>query len=155
NDSGTVDIRNCTFFGNDVSRGNSGGFTADNGADAGGAIFSRNGSLTLFSSAVNGNLGTGSGGGGVVCKDRGRGNFTIHNTIIAGNGGQECFFVGAVTNAGSGNLIVQNSGCPGMVSMSDPQLGPLQINAPGSTPTMAITTASAAFDAGDDANCIV
>jgi hypothetical protein len=153
NDSGTVVVRNSTFFNNFVDRGIKGGPGADNGADAGGGIFSRNGSLTVLGSTISGNRSTGSGGGLAAINDGATASLTIRNTIIANNGGDECFFVGTVTHSGSGNLIVQNFGCPGMVSMADPQLGPLQINDPGSTPTMAITTASPAFDAGDDNNC--
>lgn len=57
-----------------------------------------------------------------------------------------------MTAMGSGNLIQNNFGCPGMVSSADPLLGPLQLNPPGSTPTMAINASSPAFDAGDDAH---
>ncbi|HEY6328514.1 MAG TPA: HYR domain-containing protein, partial [Blastocatellia bacterium] len=150
NDSGTVLIENCTFFNNDVDRGDAGGPKADNGADAGGAVFSRNGSLTIADCTISGNRATGSGGGVVVVNDGATATFILRNTIIAGNGGDECFFTGTVTHDGSGNLIVENFGCPGMVSMDDPQLGPLQLNAPGNTPTMAITENSPAFQAADD-----
>jgi hypothetical protein len=104
----------------------------------------------MLSCTVSGNQATGSGGGVVVVNDGATAALTIRNTIIAGNGADECFFTGTVTHNGSGNLIVENFGCPGMVSMDDPQLGPLQLNAPGNTPTMAISKASPAFDAGDD-----
>jgi len=154
NDSGTIIIRNCTFTKNFVLRGNAGGPGADNGADAGGAVFSRNGSVTVLGSTISGNGSTGDGGGIVVFNDGATANFILRNTIISDNRADECSLRNGVTNEGSGNLIVENGGCPGAVSMSDPQLGPLQINAPGSTPTMAITTASPAFDAGDDNNCL-
>jgi hypothetical protein len=150
NDSGSVLIENCTFFNNDVDRGEAGGPDADNGADAGGAIFSRNGSLTVVDCTISGNRATGSGGGVVVVNDGATATFILRNTIIADNGADECFFTGTVTHDGSGNLIVENFGCPGMVSMDDPQLGALQLNAPGNTPTMAITENSPAFQAGDD-----
>ncbi|HEY6334050.1 MAG TPA: HYR domain-containing protein [Blastocatellia bacterium] len=154
NDSGTVAIQNCTFFNNFVDRGEAGGPKADNGGDAGGAVFSRNGSLALDDSTISGNRGTGSGAGVVVVNDGATASFTIHNTIIANNGAEECFFTGTVTHEGSGNLIVENFGCPGMVSMDDPQLGPLQLNAPGNTPTMAITTSSPAFQTADDSSSL-
>ena len=41
-----------------------------------------------------------------------------------------------------------------MVSSADPLLGPLQLNSPGLTPTMAITAASPALDAADPATSL-
>src|SRR5690606_30526440 len=86
------------------------------------------------------------------------------NTIIAQNGSfgpdgtltsaEACAVVGAVTAVGSGNLIQDNSGCPGVVSTADPQLGPLQMNAPGNTPTMAIPTTSPAYNTADSATSL-
>ena len=73
NDSGTVFIRNSTFTGNDVDRGEGGSQIgtdrASNGADAGAAIFSLNGSLIMENTTISGNFVTGSdnqAGGGVV-----------------------------------------------------------------------------------------
>ena len=40
------------------------------------------------------------------------------------------------TAKSAANLIMANSGCPGVTLLSDPQLGPLQLNSPGNTPTM-------------------
>ena len=155
NDGGAVIIRNSTFAGNSVTGGVGGGFSAGNGTGAGGAIFSLNGSLTVLNSTISVNASTESGGGIVVFSTSifGATSFNLRNTIIANNGADECFFMGTVIHNGSGNLITGNLGCPGMVSMADPQLGPLQLNSPGNTPTMAITASSPAFDAGDDNNC--
>ena len=74
NDSGTVFVRNSTFTGNDVDRGeggvnDAGTDRASRGADAGAAIFSLNGSLVLDNTTISGNFVTGSdnaAGGGVV-----------------------------------------------------------------------------------------
>ena len=74
NDSGTVFVRNSTFTGNDVDRGeggvnDTGTDRASRGADAGAAIFSLNGSLVLDNTTISGNFVTGSdnaAGGGVV-----------------------------------------------------------------------------------------
>jgi len=78
---------------------------------------------------------------------------------MANNGDNECFYTGgSMFVQGSGNLIMNNAaglfvpsigtfnGCPGVVTKADPQLGPLQINAPGGIPTMAITSSSSAFN---------
>jgi len=147
NDLGTVIILNSTFTANFVVPGVAGGTGASSGQDAGGALFSVDGSLTVLNSTISGNESTGEAGegGGIVFYSSTRdtsGSLTIRNTIIANNGVRECFYTGdldQLTTDGSGNLIVQNFGCPGMESMDDPMLGPLQINAPGVTPTMAIT----------------
>ena len=82
--------------------------------------------------------------------------FTLNNTVIANNGANECFFLGNGTfnPEGAGNLIMQNGSgqfkpCPGVVTTSDPQLQPLQLNSPGNTPTMAILSSSPAVDKAD------
>ncbi len=67
-------VRNSTFTGNDVDRGeggvnDTGTDRASKGADAGAAIFSLNGSLILENTTISGNFVTGSdnqAGGGVV-----------------------------------------------------------------------------------------
>ena len=152
-DSSTVIVQNSTFFSNFVTRGNGGSNGvggADNGADAGGAIFSRNGSLTVQDVTISGNQATGSGGGIVVINDGASTSFTLQNTIVAGNGAHECYFQGSVTVVGISNLIQDNYGCPGgKVLGLDPDLGPLQLNAGGNTPTMALQTGSPAINAAD------
>lgn len=166
NDSGSVVIRNSTFSGNTVTRGDGGGAgstgAADNGADAGGAIFSLNGHLTVEDSTISGNLSTGSDAAiTVVQTSAGNGtSLTLNNTIIYSNGGKdgngnpigtsnECSIIGpSVTISGVGNLIENNDNCPGLVTTGNPLLGALQQNG-GFTPTMAITPSSAAFNAAD------
>src|SRR5437879_5675492 len=136
-----------------------GGSGADNGGDSGGAIFSRNGSLTVQNATIGGNIASGAGGGIVVIND---GLlvfpiFVLDNTIVANNGPQECIVSGTVITSNGGtnsaaNLIVNNSGCPKVTINTDPQLGSLQVNSPGLTPTMAIQYGvSPAVDVGDDA----
>lgn len=170
NYKGTVTIRDSTFTNNFVTRGERGGPDAANGADAGGAVFSLDNSLEIVHSTFSGNQSTGSGGAIVVYSDEdapgwfgGGGapvNLILLNTLIANNGANECFFTGNnVVARGAGNLITKNAsglvvpsigtfnGCPGVVATADPLLGPLQTNAPGSTPTMAITSTSSAFNA--------
>ncbi len=80
--------------------------------------------------------------------------FELQNTIVAGNGpatASQCFVFGNTTAlTGYGNAISANdSNCPGIVTTDDPQVGPLQLNAPGITPTMAISKLSSAFDTAD------
>jgi hypothetical protein len=152
NDGGTVRIINNTFTQNFVVRGVAGGAGAQNGRDAGGAIFSRNGSLTVLNSTISGNQSTGTDAGIFVQEDGAETHFILRNTIIANNGTDECHFEGDVTHDGSGNFIVNNLGCPGNVNptMADPQLGPLQLNSPGNTPTMALLPTSPAIDKGVD-----
>jgi len=152
NDGGTVRIVNNTFTQNFVVRGVAGGAGAQNGRDAGGAIFSRNGSLTVLNSTISGNQSTGTDAGVFVQEDGAETHFILRNTIVANNGTDECHYEGDVTHDGSGNFIVNNLGCHGNVNpaMADPQLGPLQINSPGNTPTMALPPTSPAIDKGVD-----
>ena len=155
NRTGTAIVRNSTFFNNFVTRGERGGGSAANGADAGGAIFSMGRSLDVNDSTFSGNQSTGSGAGIVLFVDPSNGSpsvdFALNNTIIANNGANECFFTGNVTARGVGNLIMQNGSgtgsfknCPGVVTSSDPLLQPLALNSPGNTPTMAIDPSSPA-----------
>ena len=150
NDSGTVTIRNSTFKGNTTT----GGTGAGAGSSRGGAVFSRNGSLTVLNATFSGNS-SGTGGGLEVAGDGVAANLTIRNTIVANNGSNECSQTsvngGSTANPGTNtkNLIMSNSGCPGVVSTVDPVLGALQLNSPGNTPTMAITSSSSAFNAAD------
>jgi uncharacterized repeat protein (TIGR01451 family) len=149
NGSGIVVIRNSTFYQNAVLRGLGGDTAVDNGGDGGGAIFSYHGSLTVQNSTVYGNAASGAGGGIETVLN---GTFVLQNTIIANNGAQECITGGIVNTAKSAaNLITANFDCPNVTVSSDPQLGSLQINSPGDTPTMAIQFGvSPAVDAGDD-----
>jgi hypothetical protein len=130
--------------------------SASNGGDSGGAIFSRNGSLTVNDSTLSNNQATGAGGGIVVYADGLSTSFTLNNTIVANNGANECFFTHNVTVQGAGNLVVNNgigmgpfSPCPGVVTTANPSLFPLTLNQPGNTPTMAILLSSGAAGTAD------
>ena len=163
NDSGTVDIRNSTFTANVISGGIS--LQTQDGISGGGAIFSRNGHLTVRNTTISGHLSgnvTYMGGGILVVQDSESAptSFVLQNTIIANNGDRECAVTGfSIAVAFAGNLIESNGdgsqlkgmtflGCGGVVTGSDPQLGPLQYNQ-GSTPTMAIASGSPAWNAAD------
>ena len=139
NDSGTVDIRNSTFAANGVGGGIS--TESQDGTGGGGAIFSRNGHLAVLNATISGNLAN-FGGGIIVIQDSESAptSFVLQNTIISGNGLSECAISGfVVTGAFAGNLIESNAidgvefhredfvGCLGVVTTSDPQLGPLAI----------------------------
>ena len=107
---------------------------ANNGGDSGAAIFSLNGSLTLESATISDNFATGAGGGVVVVADplgvpaSVTATFRLFNTIISRNGSNECILeitpdpvnghVGTVDAQGSGNLILNNNGCPGVAVSS-------------------------------------
>jgi hypothetical protein len=150
-------VSNSTLTGNWVARGHT---VPDNGAndgrEAGGAIFAVAGTLTVQQSTIAGN-GTGAIGGGVTVYEPTTGEeATLHlrNTIIAGNEGHdECYIRSGVAQASTGNLITSHdedteTPCVGVVVDADPLLGQLQPNPPGRTPTMALDVASPAIDAG-------
>jgi len=154
NDAGTVFVRNSTFTGNFVARGEGGNVGnpggGRNGGDAGGAIFTVNGHLTVQYSTIAGNEATGSGGGIVVRQTSASHptSFTLHNSILANNGATECSATGpAIATNFTGNLIETNVNCGGPVSSEDPRLGALQYNQ-GLTPNMALLGGSPAIDAG-------
>lgn len=164
----TVVIRNSTFVGNYAIRGQTGGGDANDGRGAGGAIFLVAGSLVVNNSTLSNNATTagvgGLGGGGIVVYKPTTGiatSLTLRNSIIAGNGIQECYTRNAPSVSGSGNLIVNGSApsvsgqthgmCPGIAVTTDPGLAGLALNAPGRTPTMAIAETSPAFNAADPA----
>ncbi len=165
NDSGTVIIRNSTFTNNDADRGVGGSLGTDkasNGADAGGAVFSLNGSLILENTTISGNLVTGSdnqAGGGVVVVSfplvtgvPAKASLTLSNTLLSRNGSNDCLLEGDVDAQGSGNLILNNNGCPGVAVSEDPHLAPLALDRRSKigTPTMALPADSPAVDAADD-----
>jgi len=174
NDSGAVIVRNSTFTHNDVDRGeggvsDDGTDRASNGGDSGAAIFSLNGSLTIENATISDNFATGAGGGVVVVADPlgthvpTTASFTLFNTIISRNGAEECILegtsdqtggtnVGTVDANGSGNLILDNNGCPGVAVTTDPHLAPLAVDkhSKTGTPTLALPVDSTAVDAADD-----
>jgi hypothetical protein len=151
-----ITVTNSTFTSNYAARGVAGGTGAHNGADAGGAMFTVAGSLRVVNSTVSGNETTGDGAGIVVYKpDAEAASLVLENTIVAGNAGRdECFVVNGPSATGSNNLVTPHatdvrSGCPGITQVDDPQLGPLLLNAPGLTPTMALAPSSPSVDTGD------
>jgi hypothetical protein len=178
-DTGTVTVRNSTFTNNVAVRGDGGVncwsscIRAASGGDAGGAIFSLDNTLEITDSTFSGNQSTGSGAAIVVYSDEGDAgieggggapvNFQLYNTLIANNGANECFFTNKMNVQGAGNLIMNNGSgtgpfgaCPGVVTTSDPQLGPLQppiVNG-GKTPTMAIAIGSSAMGTADSATSL-
>ncbi|MCB0215853.1 MAG: DUF11 domain-containing protein, partial [Chloroflexi bacterium] len=164
NDNGRLTVRNSTFAANAANSGNGGGGTASSGIGFGGAIFSLRGSTDVRHSTFSGNTASGSSGpnaGGIyVAAVGGDANLTLRNTIVHGNSATsgECVTFAeddrTVNAGGAGNLVGKNAGCPGVVATADPLLGPLQVNAPGNTPTMAIGLVSPAYDAADDGSCL-
>ena len=153
-DGGTVTIRNSTFSGNGAFAG-LGGPGGQDGSPQGSAIFIRNADFTIQNSTVSGSTGFADI---TVMADNANLDFTMQNTIAANNLGNfpncRIFESGdaAVIAAGNNNLIESNGtqACPGVTQTADPGLGTLQINAPGTTPTMAIADTSPAFNNGDN-----
>jgi HYR domain len=170
NDSGTLSLFNSTFTGN-TAFGGAGGdspttITAESGDGQGNAVFSRNGTTNIVHITVSGN-----GGGAdivdvAIVGDGGSAGLSVINSILADNpagapnGQIFTFNGGSVSQNNSGNLIEVNGVSSsntgpftGVVTSADPLLQPLALNPPGNTPTMAITTGSPAFNAGDSNNC--
>jgi len=158
-DHADIDIANSTFAGNSVLRGASDGPNATHAQDAGGAIFAVDGSLSVLNTTISGNDSTGDGAGLVMYHST-RGytaRLRLQNSIIGGNSGHdECFVLNGVTNWNSANNLVTGHGaddvrtpCFNINLADDPMLGPLQLNAPGLTPTMALLAGSQAIGGAD------
>lgn len=135
---GTVSINNSTLSGN----------SAPSGSGGGGGIYSANGGLlTINNSTLSGNNAY---LGGAI--DVYNAPAVLQNTIVANNGGGNCF--ASLTSHGY-NLSSDGS-CnfngPGDMNDINPLLGPLQNNG-GPTQTMALLPGSPAIDAGNPAGC--
>ena len=159
-----IEVSNSTFSGNVAQWGRAGGEGANDGRGAGGAIFTVAGDLRVESSTFSGNDAvtvTDGGGGAIVVYDpigSDEATLLLRNTIIAGNGEAECYTRNGVDTGGSdGNIVTDSSAphednddeyvpCPGVDGSDDPGLGALALNAPGRTPTMAISAGSNAID---------
>jgi len=157
-DTANITIQNSTFKGNYGLGGYGGSGLAQDGRSDGSAIFMVDGILTIEHATVANNETI--GGGAIVVyrstRDNSSATFVLKNTIVANNSpaAHECYFVNSVSASGDGNLLMNNTvtglpfstkaPCPGAVQTTDPGLGPLQMNAPGLTPTMAIAETSPA-----------
>jgi hypothetical protein len=170
NHQGTLTIENSTVTANTAS----GGTGATDGLGLGGAIFNLNGQATLDSATIA--LNTASQGGavydlGYLAADSA---FTyvarvqLTNSILSNSiGGADAVAtrpsavsngaantVAAEVDASSGHdLVMSQTSTPvglivGAPLTADPQLGPLAVNAPGLTPTMALSLVSPAVDTG-------
>jgi predicted outer membrane repeat protein len=117
----------------------------DNVAGTGGGLSHNSGTLTILNSTLDGNQAS---TGGNLAKLSGI--FTLKNTIIANGSPANCS--GSITNGGH-NLQYGDLSCGGAIPNQNPELGPLQINAPGSTATEALLAGSPAIDAGDNSGC--
>ncbi|MCI2431407.1 CSLREA domain-containing protein, partial [Candidatus Acetothermia bacterium] len=163
--SGTVTITNSTLSGNSADLGVGGGIYNDHGTvnitnstlsgnsaipGFGGGIYNYFGMLTITNSTLSGNS-AGMGLGGGIFSEGGTAN--IKNTIVANSpSGGNCASNGTF-NALGVNLDTDGT-CPGFVSpfVSSAQLnlGPLAVNAPGTTATHALLSSSVAIDAATD-----
>ena len=153
------------------------GSDANDGRGAGGAIFTVAGTLTIESSTISGNDTrewtrhsdgsiTGIGGGGIVVYQPDEDvatSFSLRNSIVAGNGPlHECYVRDGNDDrnpavSGDGNVIVawtapsvanqSHAQCRGIDLTTDPLLGGLDYNPPGTTPTMKLGAGSPAIDA--------
>lgn len=127
-----VNITNSTIS------GNTGGI---------GGIYFSAGTLNITNSTISGNGGDGTTAGGIHNNPISPTTITLRNSIVAGNTGPAC--VGAIVNGG--NNIDDGTSCGwtnvnGSMSSANPQLGPLALNAPGTTWTHALMAGSPAID---------
>ena len=144
NMSGSVTVANSTFSGNSAS-----GFGA---AIANFGFTNNYGNLTLYNSTLSGNSGA-----FALANIESWARLHFANTIVANTSGGslDCYNGGNIlTNIN--NLIENEWSClVGAVNSinSDPQLGPLTLIPPGTTPTFPLLTGSPTINAGDNAIC--
>jgi CSLREA domain-containing protein len=170
-DGGTLSIFNSTFTANNAFGGVGGdsatSVTASSGDGQGNAIFSRNGTTTLTQITVSGNGGGADITDVAVLGDGANAALSLNNSLLANNSvgapnGE--FFLnagGSVTQNNFGNLIQHNGASDGsgkftgVVTSVTTQLGPLTLNAPGNTPTMAIqSNLSPAYGTANSLRCL-
>jgi CSLREA domain-containing protein len=133
NFQGTVNITNSTLSGN----------SAD--SFSGGGIFNEGGTVNITNSTLSSNSAT--PGGGIF----NFGTVNIKNTIVANSpSGGNCVNTGTFNTLGV-NFATDGT-CPGFTSVGSAQLnlGPLAVNAPGTTATHALLSSSVAIDAATD-----
>jgi CSLREA domain-containing protein len=130
-----------------------------NTADGGGAIFNA-GTATLVNDTIAGNIGgvdanTNPLGGGLA--DEQPNSYTLTNTIVSGNTHGDCRKWSGGTFNSAGHNIDGDGTCfltdPTDKPSTDPHLAALALNSPGQTKTMAIDSASAAYNAAAAAAC--
>jgi parallel beta-helix repeat protein len=139
--SGTVNLINCTVSGNS-SVASGGGTTFGGGiaGDGGGIINANNVTISNNRATTGGGIANNSGD-----------EVNIANTIVGANPqGGDCN--GSITS--EGHNLDSDDTCGLNASIGDviaknPLLGPLQLNAPGSTATQALIAGSPAIDAGN------
>ena len=169
NEGGTVLISNSTITGNTASGGNRGqngsqAYGATAGKGLGGGLFNRNGTIMVTNSTLSANTvtnGDGSSGNGrdVFNLSDGankKGTANITNCILGQSGSTTIADFASANNGGispdntGSNNLMSNRGTfslGGVITATDPLLGPLQSNG-GPTKTMALQAGSLAIDAG-------
>lgn len=127
-----VNITNSTLS------GNTGGI---------GGIYISVGTVNVTNSTISANAGDGTAAGGIQKSSNAATTITLRNSIVAGNTGPAC--VGTIVNGG--NNIDDGASCGwsnvnGSMSSTNPLLGPLALNAPGSTRMHALLAGSPAIN---------
>ena len=153
--SGNLSLTNSTISGNS---------TTGDGANGGGIFTQRRGNVSLFNSTISGNSVTGDGsfGGGISLENvfDGYGQFTIVNSIVAGNTddgiapdfletqGAEIVVEHSLIGDTNGSGISETTGNRNILNQPA-LLGPLADNG-GPTLTHALLSGSPAIDAGSN-----
>lgn len=132
---GVLPVVNIT---NSTLSGNTGGM---------GGILVSVGTVNLTNATISANAGDGTNAGGIQKSSSAATTITLRNSIVAGNTGPAC--VGTIVNGG--NNIDDGTSCgwsnvSGSMSGTNPLLGPLALNAPGSTRMHALLAGSPAIN---------
>ena len=135
NNGGTLTLTNSTVSGNSASSG-------------GGIDNSRGATATLMNSTISGNSGSSGGGAGGIYND---GHSTLTNSVVADQIiGGDCRTPGGTLQVSLGYNLDSDGTCNltavGDLPNTNPMLGPLALNAPGTTQTHALQPGSPAID---------
>jgi hypothetical protein len=132
---GTVTLSNSTLSGNSAASGLGGGILNVGIAST----------VTISNSTLSGNSAP---GGGSLANFNAASVTSVKNSIVGNSSGGDCY--GTITASGA-NLDTDGS-CGGFttVTASQLRLGPLALNAPGTTKTQALLPPSAAINAAPD-----
>jgi hypothetical protein len=169
--SGVLLITNSTLTGN-TAQGGAAPLTGNGGSGYGGALFNLDGSITLNDATVAANSVSGGSADGGAVYNLAFGNLiqsggavsatlTLNNNILSNTTGRtdlaSNIMNGKNTNTaaitGESNLVERTDSSipPGVITVTtNPNLGPLQNNG-GPTQTMALTSSSSAYGAGNKA----
>jgi hypothetical protein len=149
-DGGVIDASGTELTNSTVGRNT---VTGDSSTTIQGGTIAAN-SLLSINSTIAGNTASVPTGGNAGTSLATGSTFTLVNTIVDGNTPANCLQpVSSAENSIDSGASCGLGSANGDLSSTDPGVGPMQVDAPGTTPTMALAANSPAVDAGNNSQC--